>query len=284
MVNQLTPISYKKTADLVSVINNINDSYTKVCKIWVKWMECNDVGFNVFGFTQYYNFLMSNHYSASTINVNIVMMKKRLSALLETQTDSATERSRLSLILSTYKAPTAAVRAVSKSKLFTKCEINTLISLAGIKTSLIVDFLYTTACRRGELCSILKKDCKTQGRGVTINIFGKRNKTRFVYIPLVLYNKINNVFMGKVYLFETERNQKQCGHNIWVMVSKAAKRHLCRRMSPHMLRHSRLTHLQKNSGNMKAVSVFAGHASVNTTLDLYVHDQFSKDDVLNKFF
>lgn len=280
VVNSENKTSYQESFDLVENIINIQDSYSSICCIWVKWLKKEDLGISIFSFKKYYEYLMIMHYSASTINMNLVMMKKRFLYLFDMVNNEIDKRAALEYKLKLFKAPSKAAKAISNEKIFSKKEINHLISLTGKRTSLIIEFLYITACRRGELCKILLKDCEVKEEYVKITLFGKRNKIRIVFIAEELYRKISNVFSGKQYLFEKTSGYAYDGQLIWTLVSSNARKHLNRHMSPHMLRHTRLTHLYQDTGDMKAVSMFGGHSSIKTALDLYVHHGFDKSTLL----
>jgi integrase len=179
-----------------------------------------------------------------------------------------------------FKSPSKVSTALSKEKLFSNHEINRMISMTGPRTSLIVEFLYRTACRRDELCGVMLRDCKEKRHHIHINIYGKGNKIRVIPIKKDLYNRIKNVFKGKKYLFEKKNGNQYDGKSIWAIVSEPSERLLNRHMSPHMLRHSRLTHLFEETGDLKACSVFAGHASIATFADIYQHTELNVKQIL----
>lgn len=280
MINTDTKTSYSESLTFVNKTFNINDSYSDISKIWCGWLKDNDLGISLYSFNKYYLHLMENHYSASTINMNLVMMRNRFLFLFDIDNNDIDKRASLEYKMKILKAPSMPVKAVSTEKIFSKKEINDLISLSGKRTSLIIEFLYATACRRAELCNILLKDCKIKRSFVEISLYGKRNKIRKVVISKELYKKVLNVFSGKRNFFENLSGSKYTGHSIWEMVLTAGKTHLDRPLSPHMIRHTRLTHLYEETSDMKAVSLFAGHTSIKTSLDYYVHHGFDKNILL----
>lgn len=280
MVNVDSKTSYKNSLNLIEDTFNIKDSYSDVFKIWCGWLKDNDLGINLYSFNKYYLYLLDNHYSASTININLVMMRNRILFLFDKINNEIDKRAVLEYKMKLLKAPSMPVKAVSNEKLFTRKDINHLISMSGKRTSLIIEFLYVTACRRAELCNVMIKDCNKKRHHVEVSVYGKRNKIRTVLLSPDLYKKILNVFSGKKYIFESLSGNKYSGHAIWDMVSGASAKYLDRHMSPHMIRHTRLTHLYQETSDMKAVSLFAGHASIKTSLDYYVHHGFDKNILL----
>jgi len=279
-INTDRKIKYSESAEMVEQINNIEDSYKRICLTWTSWLEKNNLGISLFSFNRYYQFLMAEHKAPSTINMNLVMMRSRILFLFDQVNNEIDKRATLEYKMKLLKPPSMPVKAVHQEKIFSKKEITDLICLSGKRASLIIEFLYTTACRRGELCGILLKDCSEKRHHIEITLYGKRNKLRTVMISKENYRKILNVFSGKKFLFETGTGEQYTGKAIWSIVSEASQAHIKRHMSPHMLRHTRLTHLYQETGDMKAVSLFAGHSSIKTSLDYYVHHGFDKKTLL----
>ena len=273
-------MNYVDSAEAIEEINNIDDSYRGVCSTWTGWLMANNLGVSLYSFKKYYWHLMDEHYAASTINMNLVMMRKRILFLFDKTNNEIDKRATLEYKMKQLKPPSLPVRSVSNEKIFTKAEMNRLMSMAGKRSSIIIEFLYVTACRRAELCNIMVKDCSKKRHHVEISIYGKRNRIRRVLIGLDLYKRIINVFEGEKYLFENLSGNQYTGHSVWSVVSDSSIKYLGRHMSPHMIRHTRLTHLYEETKDMKGVSLFAGHSSIKTSLDYYVHHGFEKSIIL----
>lgn len=281
MVNSENKIKYNDSIKDIEEIREIEDSYKPICNTYCNWLESNNLGLNLYSFKKYYWYLISEHKAASTINANLAMMKKRYLYVFEKINNMIDKKMLLEYKMNTFKAPSKVNRGLSSEKLFSNEEINKMISLTGPRTSLIIEFLYRTACRRSELCNILLKDCREKRHYVLISIYGKGNKIREIPIKKDLLKRIKNVFNGKVYLFEDNNNKKYTGKVIWDLVSTPSEKILNRHMSPHMIRHSRLTHIRKNTGDLKATSIFAGHARTSTTADIYDHSEFDPNIILD---
>ncbi len=281
MVNSEHKRTYEESEEDCEITVNQDDNYSKIAKIWVKWLSDKKMGISIYSYRMYYFHLMQNHYSASTIKMNLSMMRKRILYLFDITNNEIDKRANLEYKMKQIKAPSVVIKGVSNEKIFTKEETKHLISSTGKRTSLIIEFLYITACRRSELCNTFLKDCKLKRDYVEVTFYsGKGNKNRSVPVPIELYNKIINVFGGKYHLFENRSGEQYDGHTIWSIVSAAGERYLNRKMSPHMLRHTRLTHLNKQTGDLKAVSLFAGHSSIKVTADVYVSSGFDKKILL----
>lgn len=281
MVNSDHKRSYEDSREDCEITVNQSDNYSKIAKIWIKWLKSKKLGISVYSFRMYYFHLMQSHYSASTIKMNLSMMRKRILYLFDMTNNEIDKRSNLEYKMKQIKAPSVVIKGVSSEKIFTKEEIKNLISLTGKRTSLIIEFLYITACRRSELCNTFLKDCKEKKGYTEVTFYsGKGNKNRSVLISKELYDKIINVFNGKYYLFENRYGCQYDGHTIWAMVSASGEKYLHKKISPHMLRHTRLTHLNKDTGDLKAVSLFAGHSSIKVTADIYISSGFNKKILL----
>ncbi len=57
-------------------------------------------------------------------------------------------------------------------------------------------------------------------------------------------------------------------HRWWhARLDRAGVKHL----PMHSARHTAITDIVRDTGNLKAAQVFAGHASIQTTADIYAH-------------
>lgn len=282
MIDSEKQVKYSESKYDIKEISMIEDSYKPVCNIFCNWLKAHDLGLNLYSFKKYYWSLMEEHKSASTINVSLVMMRRRFLYLFDKTNNMIDKRATFEYKMKTFKSPSKVNKGLSPEKLFSKQEINYMISMTGPRTSLIIEFLYRSGCRRAELCGILLNDCKEKRHHVDIHIYGKGNKVRIIPIKKDLLKRIKNVFKGKKYLFEDGSNKRYTGKTIWALVSKPSKKLIHRHLSPHMIRHSRITHIRAESGDLKATSLFAGHSSTAITADVYDHTEFDAKTILNE--
>lgn len=282
MIDSEKQVKYSESEIDIKEISMIEDSYKPVCNIFCNWLKAHNLGLNLYSFKKYYWTLIEEHKSPSTINATLVMMRKRFLHLFDKTNNMIDKRAAFEYKMKTFKSPSKVNKGLSQEKLFSKEEIKTMISQTGLRTSLIIEFLYRSACRRGELCGILLKDCKEKRHHIDISIYGKGNKVRKIPIKKDLLKRIKNVFKGKKYLFETINNTKYTGKDIWAMVSQPSEKLIHRHMSPHMIRHSRITHIRAESGDLKATSLFAGHSSTAITADIYDHTEFDTKTILGE--
>ena len=169
--------------------------------------------------------------------------------------------------------------------------------LASIKTTtplgkrnhLIIEFLYGTGVRVGELCAITLKDID-YFRDVLL-IHGKGAKDRYVPLHLRLVEEITD------YVLTTRKQllkQKQNKHLFLnyrgdaltprgvrkildqVLLSSALHLHL----SPHTLRHTFATHLLNNGADLRSVQELLGHKNLSST---QIYTKVSKETLKESY-
>ena len=163
-------------------------------------------------------------------------------------------------------------------------ELEELFSVPDLKTPLgqrdrlVLEIMYATGIRVGELVKIRLKDINRSER--TILICGKGSKERIVNYGeyasdiLDLYlnngykelNKFNNDYLvlnnqGRVI---TERGIR------YILTNLIKKTSLHKNISPHMLRHSFATHLLNEGCDILSVKELLGHESISST-QIYTH-------------
>ncbi len=155
-------------------------------------------------------------------------------------------------------------------------EIPDLSSPLGQRDRLILELLYATGVRVGELVNIKCSDI----RGREIKILGKGNKERYVefgdYADEILklylgdgYLKLNKknseyLLLNKNYTRLTDRGVRLVLDNI---INKTS---IHKNISPHMIRHSFATHLLNEGCDLLSVQQLLGHASLSAT-SIYTH-------------
>lgn len=159
--------------------------------------------------------------------------------------------------------------------LFEVPDINTPL---GKRNRLILEMLYATGVRVGELVNIKVSDINLNDKKITI--LGKGNKERIVY-----YNDVTSKYLKKYlseariklninksdYLFLNYRGGKLTTRGIQDVLNKIiTKTSLNKKISPHMLRHSFATHLLNEGCDLLSVQQLLGHSSLSAT-SIYTH-------------
>ena len=148
----------------------------------------------------------------------------------------------------------------------------------GQRNRLILEMLYATGMRVGELVSIKVKDINIEEG--TILILGKGNKERITHFGeyakdiLLLYledgykklnkNNLEYLFINNKATKLTERGVRDILNNI------IKETDLSKHISPHMLRHTFATHLLNEGCDILSVQKLLGHESISAT-GIYTH-------------
>lgn len=247
--------------------------------------------------TDFYTFCKEN--SIFYLNITYSESKKYLMYLYEEKKEKATSVSRkISSIRSFYRYlnnqnvvksnPFQLLNLPKKEKKLPRYfEYNELLDLfevpdintpLGERNRLILEMLYATGVRVGELVNIKVSDINLNDKKITI--LGKGNKERIVY-----YNDVTSKYLKKYlseariklninksdYLFLNYRGGKLTTRGVQDVLNKIiTKTSLNKKISPHMLRHSFATHLLNEGCDLLSVQQLLGHSSLSAT-SIYTH-------------
>ena len=163
-------------------------------------------------------------------------------------------------------------------------ELEELFNVPDLKTSLgqrdrlVLEVMYATGIRVGELVKIRLKDINRSER--TILIHGKGSKERIVnygeYASDILdmylkdgYRKLNKFNTDYLVLNNEGRVITERGIR-YILTNLIKKTSLHKNISPHMLRHSFATHLLNEGCDILSVKELLGHESISST-QIYTH-------------
>ena len=148
----------------------------------------------------------------------------------------------------------------------------------GQRNRLILEMLYATGMRVGELVSIKVKDINIEEG--TILILGKGNKERITHFGeyakdiLLLYLEDGYKKLNKnnlEYLFINNKATKLAERGVRDILNNIIKEtDLSKHISPHMLRHTFATHLLNEGCDILSVQKLLGHESISAT-GIYTH-------------
>lgn len=160
-------------------------------------------------------------------------------------------------------------------ELFNACDLDDIL---GLRDRLILEMLYATGVRVGELVNIKLNDINKSTK--TILILGKGNKERYVkygdYCQDILnlyldkaYPKLN--MNNTDYLFLNKNGGVLTDRGVRYILDKIIeKTSINKHISPHMIRHSFATHLLNNGADILSVQKLLGHESIKAT-QIYTH-------------
>ncbi len=147
-----------------------------------------------------------------------------------------------------------------------------------IRDRAVVELLYATGMRVGELCALDLDDIDDGRR--TLRVFGKGRKERTVPFGVPAERALHDWLMsGRPQLavstsppavFLGSRGARLGQRQVRALVYRLTESVAAVRMGPHGLRHSAATHLLEGGADLRSVQELLGHASLATT-QLYTH-------------
>ena len=266
---------------------NPQDAYTKHYDVFSQWAADHNYHSEINAIPEYFSYLKKSDYAANTIIIKRQAVLSRLRLYMSNRGLTMEQHFQLERLIkrvnrSPETAPPKMQRAgVDTSRILTRWEYEKCLQCAGSKRqALFLQYLWITGARVSELTGALIKNCDRRGDLVYITIRGKGDKQRTLKIPGTLYDEIRNTFPSEQFLFETAGGKPYQREYVSTQISKITHRAIGRRLSAHSLRHSWATRKIQETGKIKAVSQYLGHSSVSTTMDLYVHETMTDDELL----
>ena len=145
----------------------------------------------------------------------------------------------------------------------------------ALRDRAIIELLYATGIRVGELCSIDLGDVDLDAR--TVRVLGKGSKERVVPfgVPAAISMRewidVRARLAGQgAALFVGSRGARIGQRAVRAMVERITTDAGGPRLAPHGLRHTAATHVLEGGADLRAVQELLGHASLDTT-QRYTH-------------
>ncbi len=225
-------------------------------------------------------------------NLTTTVLRQFLATLYEKKNVKSTVARKLSAIRSflrhlsrSGRLPINPADSLSGPKLpkplpqhLTETEVNLLLAtpdrrtLLGKRDGAVLELLYATGIRVGELVGLSREDCDFRQR--FIRVLGKGKKER-----IVPFGRQAEIAM-RDYLDSRDRQGKWPDRFLFLnarggrlsdrSVRRILDHHirncaLSRSISPHGLRHSFATHLLERGADLRSIQELLGHASLSTT-------------------
>lgn len=179
------------------------------------------------------------------------------------------------------------LRSIEYDMIMLKSEYRKLIATRNLA---IIELLFSTGIRIGELVSIDLRDLNVGER--TLLIFGKGRKERILYLSskevvssLKSWMKVRKELNPQDNaLFINKYGNRLTIYSIEDIFSKYRdSARITPTATPHSLRHTFATHLLDNGADLRSVQEILGHSSVSTT-EIYTEVSIKrKKNVLSKF-
>lgn len=166
-----------------------------------------------------------------------------------------------------------------------------LIEVPTLQIKQIIKLLSKTGLRISELLTIRQSDIKLIKGVYNLSVRGKGNKERIVYLDNETYKETDKLFAGKFYLCDfgtgkeySEVEQEKHYKFVYTSIKKACRHILGRSdIHPHSFRHYVANDLlNKKKLDLKAVSQYLGHESVETTTKFYQQSKLKPGDIFGE--
>jgi integrase/recombinase XerC len=160
------------------------------------------------------------------------------------------------------------------------CELPPLDDPIGVRDRAILELLYGSGLRVGELCGLNLEDIDLRSR--TVRVLGKGRKQRQLPMSgpgreiLTLYlddarpHLLERSKQANDAVFINSRGSRMGVRSVRSLVEKYLRAEGMKHASPHSLRHSFATHMLDGGADLRAVQELLGHDSLATT-QIYTH-------------
>lgn len=262
---------------------SIRDSYSSEIKHFFCYLDESEGELNPEAIRAYRDDMVAAGSPVRSINKRLCAVKTRIRQLFDRQPEALdmAERYRLERTLKDIKLLKVQKSAIAKTHILELTEVQLLINDADTPDhiSLIVEFLFHTGARISEALGIRLADLRERRNYIEARIIGKGSKERRLKVNSLLIERIKGELAGKEFLFERPDGKAYKRRAVYMAVRQHGERVLERQISPHTLRHSFATLRIRATGKIEAVSRYLGHASTAITLDMYVHEDLSINEL-----
>jgi len=161
--------------------------------------------------------------------------------------------------------------ALTREEMAKLIEYNYPQNLKGLRDRAIIEMLYSSGVRVGELVSIKIKDMDFKEK--TVTVLGKGNKERLLPVTSQAIDSIENYLMKRPtgkdkdsIIFCNLKGGQLTERGVQFIIDTLARNcGIYRKVTPHMLRHSFATHFLENGMNLRYLQALLGHSNLSTT-------------------
>lgn len=235
-------------------------------------------------FEDYYIHLKNKDYSKASIRLKIMSVKAFYRYLKDRK---KIESNPAVVKMNNNDSQNRFIAEVPK-QILTRSEVDKLLNTArNPRDNCILATFYGLGLRVSELCKLNVDDIDLEKNIILID--GKGNKRRICDLKNCLSRRIKHYLMIRGdqktdALFTTKYGGRFIPLGIREILNKYVKRAgIDKKITPHSLRHTMITHAIEDSVPLPAISKFVGHSSITTTM-LYTHvAKMDSNPYLEKF-
>ncbi len=262
----------QKNYSKYTIINYEEDLYFLKAYLEKEDISYLDVDYSVIRL--YFNYLDSFNYSKNTIAKKITSARSFYKYLARNNKIKTNPFSLCSLPKKDNLLP-KFLYYNELEEMFSSCDDSNL----GIRNRCILELLYATGMRVGELVNIKLNDIDLKEK--YIKILGKGNKERIVYfgdyakeyLEKYIYEVRDNLLKNKKsdYLFINNSGTNLSARGVELVIKNIIKETSIKsNITPHVLRHTFATHLLNEGCDILSVQELLGHESLRAT-QVYTH-------------
>ncbi|MEX0983090.1 MAG: tyrosine-type recombinase/integrase [Bacteroidales bacterium] len=152
----------------------------------------------------------------------------------------------------------------------------------GNRNRLIINLLYQTGMRRGELAGLTVSSVDISQ--ATIKVMGKRSKERIIPVGREICHELADYLVKRKEILSEQSDAfflTKKGRPIYPkLIYRIVTRYISmvstlEKTSPHILRHTFATHMLNSGADLNAIKEILGHANLSST-QVYTHNTFEK--------
>lgn len=158
-------------------------------------------------------------------------------------------------------------------------EFNSNPCYLTMRNKFMIKFLLTTGLRMSELTSLNIDSIGLDGK---MNIIGKFDKERTVYLPQALLSEYQNYMQYRLNLIGSSdalfvsKSRLRLDKNATTRIIKKYSKMVGLELTTHSLRHICATELLASGNSLSYVSDVLGHSNTNITYSTYIHSKENK--------
>ncbi|MEI6874937.1 MAG: site-specific integrase [Spirochaetota bacterium] len=253
--------------------------YARPAADYFAWARARGLGLGDAGTVRAWGeYLLASGLAPSSLVPKLSAAKKAIRAAAH-ELLSSRDATAVSEALRGVKAPRKATNAVGRSFVLSATEELLAASAMSERDAALFEFLMKTGARISEALGIRLAHCEPDGSVVSCLVLGKGGKSRKLRVAADLFAQVRESFNGETWLFETARGNPLRREYAYGRISKAVLEATGKRFSPHCARHTFATRAMARTGKTKAISLYLGHSSVAITLDMYVHEELTDEEL-----